>query len=219
MKKILLSLLAVCLCVGQSFASYEKEMAEFKKQDEANPSTPEMTLFVGSSTFTIWHTMQADMPDIPLINRGFGGSQVTDVIEHFDTVIAPHNPLQIVIYEGDNDTSLGIPAEKILANYKKLLGMIWEKFPGIQVTIVSVKPCDLRRDKIGATIKLNDMLNVWASRTENLYYLNTFDVTMNGEGEPIPEYFLNDRLHMNAVGYKAWARKISEHLKKHPVKK
>ena len=56
------------------------------------------------------------------------------------------------------------------------------------------------------------MLNVWASQTENLYYLNTFNITLNAEGTPIPEYFLKDKLHLNDLGYKAWARKISKHL-------
>ena len=214
MKKVICISMLCMAFASQTLASYEKEMAAFKKQDADNPPQAGLTLFVGSSTFTQWKTMQADMPEIPLINRGFGGSMVTDVIEHFDTVIAPYNPKQIVIYEGDNDTARGIKTEQILSNYKQLLTMIWEKYPGITVTIISVKPCELRRDKFLPTTELNDMLNVWASQTKNLYYLNTYDITMNGEGDPIPEYFLKDNLHLNANGYKAWARKIVNHLKK-----
>ena len=189
-------------------------MAAFKKLDEENPPQPGLTLFVGSSTFTIWKSMQEDMPDIALINRGFGGSQVTDLIEHFDTVIAPYDPKHIVIDEGDNDLASGKAPELVLSNYKKLLETIRERYAQVPVTVVSVKPSEARRDKIESMNELNQKLNVWASLTDNLYYLNTFDITVNGEGRPIPEYYQKDNLHLNQNGYKAWARKIAEHIKK-----
>ena len=106
MKKILLSISIIILSFSltlQTDAAWEKEMESFKKQDQQSPPQQGQILFVGSSTFTLWKTMQEDMPEIPLINRGFGGSKVTDLIEHFDTVIAPYHPNQIVIYELYND--------------------------------------------------------------------------------------------------------------------
>ena len=214
MKKTLGILACSVLFVAQAFAAWEKEMAAFKKLDEENPPQPGLTLFVGSSTFTIWKSMQEDMPDIALINRGFGGSQVTDLIEHFDTVIAPYDPKHIVIYEGDNDLASGKAPELVLSNYKKLLETIRERYAQVPVTVVSVKPSEARRDKIESMNELNQKLNVWASLTDNLYYLNTFDITVNGEGRPIPEYYQKDNLHLNQNGYKAWARKIAEHIKK-----
>ncbi|NCC59423.1 MAG: hypothetical protein EOM12_00540 [Verrucomicrobiae bacterium] len=214
MKKVLGVLVCCVLFATQTFAAWEKEMAAFKNMDEENPPQAGLNLFVGSSTFTVWKSMQEDMPDIPLINRGFGGSQVTDLIEHFDTVIAPYNPKHIVIYEGDNDLASGKTPELVLSNYKKLLERIREQYAQVSVTVVSVKPSESRRDKIEKMNELNQKLNVWASLADNLYYLNTFDITVNGEGKPIPEYYQNDNLHLNQAGYKAWARKISEHLKK-----
>jgi len=92
--------------------------------------------------------------------------------------------------------------------------MIRSQYPEVPITIVSVKPSESRRNKMEEMLELNQMINVWASLTENLYYLNTFDITVNGEGNPITEYFLEDKLHLNQNGYKAWARKIVEHLTK-----
>ena len=130
MKKILLSISIIILSFSltlQTDAAWEKEMESFKKQDQQNPPQLGQILFVGSSTFTLWKTMQDDMPEIPLINRGFGGSKVTDLIEHFDTVIAPYHPKQIVIYEGDNDIVSGASPKKILENYKQsMLCIFWE---------------------------------------------------------------------------------------------
>lgn len=214
MKKALTILVCSALFVAQAFAAWEKEMAAFKKQDEENPPQQGLTLFVGSSTFTIWKNMQEDMPDIPLINRGFGGSQVNDLIEQYDTVIAPYHPRHIVIYEGDNDLATGKAPELVLSHYKQLVTMIRSQYPEVPITIVSVKPLESRRNKMEEMLELNQMINVWASLTENLYYLNTFDITVNGEGNPITEYFLEDKLHLNQNGYKAWARKIVEHLTK-----
>ena len=162
MKKTLGILACSVLFVAQAFAAWEKEMAAFKNLDEENPPQPGLTLFVGSSTFTIWKSMQEDMPDIALINRGFGGSQVTDLIEHFDTVIAPYDPKHIVIYEGDNDLASGKAPELVLSNYKKLLETIRERYAQVPVTVVSVKPSEARRDKIESMNELNQKLNLWA---------------------------------------------------------
>ncbi|MBO4544558.1 MAG: G-D-S-L family lipolytic protein, partial [Verrucomicrobia bacterium] len=70
MKKVICISILCMAFASQMFASYEKEMAAFKKQDADNPPQAGLTLFVGSSTFTQWKTMQTDMPEIPLINRG-----------------------------------------------------------------------------------------------------------------------------------------------------
>ncbi len=212
MRKILSVIVAVLFAVSAN-AAWEKEMEAFRKADAQHPSTREQVLFVGSSTFTMWRTMQEDMPEIPLINRGFGGSKVTDVIQNFDTLFSPHNPPHIVIYEGDNDTASGTDPKEVLENYKQLLKMIRAKYPTIPVTVVSVKTCELRRDKMDAVRQFNKLLKEWAEKTENLYFLDTYSVTVNGEDDPIPEYFLKDNLHLNQNGYKAWARKLVKHLK------
>src|SRR5215813_8439521 len=79
------------------------DIQAFKKEDSAHfPGTGKI-LFVGSSSFARWKDVQKDFPAYPIINRGFGGSSLTDVIRYKDDVIFKYKPKQIVIYCGEND--------------------------------------------------------------------------------------------------------------------
>src|SRR4051812_38118081 len=62
-------------------ARFETEIAAFEKWDHQNAVPQNSILFVGSSTTRLWKTADA-FPDLPVINRGFGGSTIPDV-NHF----------------------------------------------------------------------------------------------------------------------------------------
>jgi hypothetical protein len=72
MKKVLGVLVCCVLFATQAFAAWKKKWLPSKKWMKKTRSGGTHSL-VGSSTFTVWKSMQEDMPDIPLINRGFGG--------------------------------------------------------------------------------------------------------------------------------------------------
>ena len=92
----------VAAAQGQKPA-YWNDIQKFKQQDSiAFPGTGKI-LFVGSSSFTNWKDVQNYFPGYPIINRGFGGSSLPDVIRYEKDIIFPYNPKQIFIYCGEND--------------------------------------------------------------------------------------------------------------------
>ena len=64
---------------------------------------PESLLFVGSSSIRFWGELAEDMAPVPVINRGFGGSKIGDVVHYADTLFQADNPRAIVIFVGTND--------------------------------------------------------------------------------------------------------------------
>ena len=82
---------------------WTQDMANFAAVDAAGGVQKEVVLFAGSSTFRMWNTLQSDFPESKILNRSFGGSIMTDLIYFFGQVVAPYNPRQVVLYEGDND--------------------------------------------------------------------------------------------------------------------
>ena len=60
---------------------WAKSIAAFDEQDKTSPPPKDAVLFVGSSSIRLWDTAQA-FPDLPTINRGFGGSQMSDAARH-----------------------------------------------------------------------------------------------------------------------------------------
>src|SRR5205085_6076391 len=79
------------------------EIQNFKKQDSTNPPPQHAILFVGSSSFRKWTDVQSYFPGYTIINRGFGGSSLPDVIRYANDIIFPYHPKEIVIYCGEND--------------------------------------------------------------------------------------------------------------------
>src|ERR1700761_1934486 len=79
------------------------EIAEFKHQDSVQRPPSGAILFVGSSSFRKWTNLQSYFPGYTIINRGFGGSTLPDVIRYANDIIFPYHPKEIVIYCGEND--------------------------------------------------------------------------------------------------------------------
>jgi hypothetical protein len=61
-----------------NFNEWEPEISAFEKSDLTNPPPRHAILFAGSSTIKFWTTLRQDFPGIPVINRGFGGSEICD---------------------------------------------------------------------------------------------------------------------------------------------
>src|SRR3954465_3242868 len=70
---------------------WEADIEAFEKQDQRNPPPAHPILFVGSSTIRFWKVSDA-FPGLPVLNRGFGGSETSDVLYYFDRVVARYHP-------------------------------------------------------------------------------------------------------------------------------
>src|SRR5579864_5717082 len=84
---------------------WEPDIREFEMQDRLKPPPENPILFVGASMIVRWN-LKKFFPDVPAINRGFGGSEMIDVLNYADRIVIRYNPHIVVLYEGDNDTAL-----------------------------------------------------------------------------------------------------------------
>ena len=108
---------------AQPFAA---DIAAFQIQDAASFPAKQSILFVGSSSFTKWKDVQSYFPGYPIINRGFGGSSLPDVIRYADQIIFSYEPKQIVIYCGENDFAASdtVTAEMVVDRFETLFNLI-----------------------------------------------------------------------------------------------
>ncbi len=137
MQKIVFRIITVFLFFLFAFTStaqpFANEIAAFKKQDAVSFPPATAILFVGSSSFRMWKDVQDYFPQHTIINRGFGGSALPDVIRYADDIILPYQPKQIVIYCGENDIASAdsITAGLVFDRFKILFAMIREKMPEV----------------------------------------------------------------------------------------
>ena len=54
----------------------------------------------------MWQTLEVDFPGLRVLNRGFGGSELSDVVQFADRIVLPYRPRVVIVYAGDNDLGL-----------------------------------------------------------------------------------------------------------------
>jgi len=195
---------------------FADEIKAFKKLDSATFPAKKQILFAGSSSFRKWTNVQSDFPDHKIINRGFGGSTLSDVIYYADDIIFPYHPKQIVIYCGENDiaSSDTITAVIMLKRYQQLFFLIRSKMKRVEIDFVSIKPSPSRA-KFRATVeRSNQLIKDFIAKQKHAKYINVFDAMLNEDGTIKQEIFLKDDLHMNEKGYAIWQKIIEPYLKK-----
>ena len=200
---------------AQPFAN---EIAAFKKLDSISFPPEQSILFVGSSSFTMWTDVQEYFPGLVIINRGFGGSSLPDVIRYQNDVIFPYNPKQIVIYCGENDIAgdLTVPGQMVFERFKKLYKNIKKKMPGVPICYISMKPSPSRWHWRDRMIEGNKMIRMYLARKKkhNDKFIDVWKAMLGPDGEPMADIFIEDNLHMNAKGYAIWQKIIEPYLEK-----
>lgn len=218
MKKII----GICLLFCSLFQSacaqvkppFYEDIQRFKRQDSAQFPAAGQILFVGSSSFTNWKDVANYFPGYSIINRGFGGSTLPDVIRFADDIIFPYQPKQIVIYCGENDlaSSEKITGEEVFERFQKLYQLIRKSMPEVPVAFISLKPSPSREQLWPKMIVANQRIQTLLGKEKNAAFINVWPAMMNAEGKAMPDIFIEDRLHMNAKGYRIWANTIQPFL-------
>lgn len=210
---IILSLCTYSIAAAQPF--YE-DIQAFKKQDSIAPPPTQAILFVGSSSFTKWTDVQNYFPHFAIVNRGFGGSSISDVIRYADDIIFPYKPKQIVIYCGENDLAGAdtVTGKMVYQRFVQLFNLIRNKMPGVPVAFISLKPSPSRWQLKDKMITANELIKKYLRTKKKTSFIDVYHKMLAADGTPMKEIFIEDNLHMNAKGYAIWQKIIAPYLKK-----
>ncbi len=192
---------------------WEEEIRNFEREDSLHAPPQSAILFVGSSSIRMWTTLQQDFPGIPVINRGFGGSELGDALYFADRIILPYKPRMIVVYAGDNDVANGKIPEEILSTYKRLVSTIEHHLPNATIAFISVKPSLARWNLVALMKKANSLIQEYTKHDHRLAYIDIFHPMLGKHGKPRKELFAPDGLHLNRKGYELWTRVVKPFLK------
>ncbi len=206
-----------CALVGQvKEPPFWNEIKAFKKSDSLHLPPPNQILFVGSSSFTFWKDVQNYFPDYPILNRGFGGSTLVDLIFYFDAVIKPYHPRQIVIYCGENDFAYNelLGVDSVVNRFTHLFSMIRANDKNARITYVSMKPSPSRRALLKKYNEANRGIKKFLERHKSTSYIDVYHPMYDLGGTIRKDIFLKDSLHMNAKGYVIWQKEMKPYLLK-----
>lgn len=211
MNRILILLTLATLPQESKPDRWESAIQAFEKSDREKPPPEGAILFSGSSTIRMWKTAES-FPDLPVINRGFGGSQIADTLRHADRIILPYKPRIIVFYAGSNDLASGKTPEQAFESWKAFTRKVHEALPRTRILFIGIKPTNRRWDQRDLQKKLNALVAAHAKEDPRRGYLETEPAFLGEDGKPRADLLLPDGLHLNPEGYKVLTALVRPHL-------
>ena len=192
---------------------WEPAIRAFEAADIAAPPAKGGIVFIGSSSIRLWTSLATDFPGMPVMNRGFGGSQLPEVTAYVDRIVTPYQPRQVVVYCGGNDIDGGRKPLEVLADYQALVRAIRAGSPMVRIAYISIAPNPARWPQIEQVRLTNQIIKAWTATDPRLTYIDVHAAMLNSDGLPKPDIFVADRLHMNSKGYAIWRAIVGPHLR------
>lgn len=218
MKKMIGLVVLLCLAChisfAQSNASFKPEIDAFLKKDQVKMPPENAILFVGSSSIKKWTDLAEYFPKYTVINRGFGGSQLPNLIYYADKIIYPYHPKQVIIYCGENnfDYDREVSADTVFARFKTLFEQIRTHLPDANIGFISIKLSPSRKfawDKIRVT---NQKVKEFIMGQSQASYIDITKDMFDANGKAITSIYQSDLLHLKPAGYKIWQKNIQHYL-------
>lgn len=188
------------------------EMARFEAQDREHPAKTGGVVFVGSSSIRLWN-LEKSFPRLNALNRGFGGSEISDSVKHVDLLVLRHKPRIVVMYAGDNDIANGETPEQVAKDFDAFVAAVHKALPDTKILYIAIKPSVARWKLADQLRDANGRIEAACKKDEHCEFIDVWSAMLDDEGKPRPELFVKDGLHMNDAGYAIWAKLLRPHLK------
>lgn len=208
--------LLLSLTVGSASAqmargpqAFEKEIKAFEDADKKKMPEPGGVVFTGSSSVKAWD-LEKSFPGKGYINRGFGGSEMSDVVYYVDQTVIKYKPRLVVLYVGDNDINAGVSTENVAVNFDKFAKAVHAKLPQTKIIFIGIKPSVLRWANIDRVRVANELLKGYAMRDDRIMYVDSDQAFLGWDEKPVPA--LLDRLHPSIEGLKIWSALLTPFL-------
>jgi len=217
MKKIALSI--IYLSFGQIYSQSDPDPSryqygsdgdevyidQFITWDQKNTFTDNGILFVGSSSIRKWPTLKY-FHYKTIINRGFGGSHISDVNYYFSSIVEKYKPKIIVLYAGDNDIAGNKTPEEVLEDYKEFSYLVSTKLPKTKIIFIPIKPSPARWAMWNNMRLANKLIQMYIDSNSMQFYIDTSSPMLTKEGKPRGDLFVSDSLHLSLKGYDLWGK-------------
>lgn len=218
MKKILSVILMITFALifaQEKQPIFWQDIQNFKKIDQQTAPPKNAILLIGSSSFTKWQDVSDYFPGKTIINRGFGGSRLTDLNYYSEDLLSPYQPKQIIIYCGENDFAddKNLKAKAVVDRFKTFYGKIREKFPNIQVDYISIKYSPSREHLWPQMKKANKKIAKFMKKEKNADFIDITKVMNDTNGNIRKDLFVEDMLHMTPEGYRLWTSVMMPYMK------
>jgi lysophospholipase L1-like esterase len=192
---------------------WESTIQKFEAEDQQKGHVKGGIVFIGSSSIARWTNLAEAFPHVKVVNRGFGGSELSESVKYARRVVVPHAPRVVVLYAGENDLNRGLTPASVAADFGNFTNIIRTSLPTARIIVIGLKPSLLRWKLRDAMHQTNALLRARCSADADCVYVDPWPSMIGADGTPKPEFFVEDGLHMTPAGYHAWTDMLRPHLK------
>ena len=199
--------LAISLIAPPKPGKHEQWDAEIAKLETKAAKRQDLVggvVFTGSSSIKNWKTLTKDFNGIPVINMGFGGSELADAVYYIDRLVLQYKPRVVVVYSGENDINAGVPVRRVLEDLKQFIALVHKDDPATRIIVVSLKPSPVREKHLGKVREYNRLASDYIKGNRNVEFADIFTPMLTSDGKFRDELYVSDRLHMTPAGYAIW---------------
>ncbi|MBS2000437.1 MAG: hypothetical protein JST44_02965 [Cyanobacteria bacterium SZAS LIN-5] len=183
---------------------FESEIIAYENKDKKNPPPQGQTVFIGSSTFTRWETLNKDLRKLHPVNRGFGGSTIAEINHYEKRLMANLHPSRIVFYAGTNDIAEGHTAQQVCDDFKAFVRKAQEDAPGADIYFISMSVAPSRISMQDVFDRGNQLIAEFIKIDPKLHFIDVRSAMRDKNNQLRASYFGPDHLHMTHAGYEAW---------------
>ncbi|MCE2790569.1 MAG: GDSL-type esterase/lipase family protein [Saprospiraceae bacterium] len=199
---------------AQQKLPFESEIQQFDMLDSTVLYPKGSILFTGSSSIRLWKTLAADMAPYTVIQRGFGGSKMTDLLYYAERIFKNHDCGAVFLFVANDLTGAGTDKcpEEVAGQFADFIRVVRQKRGNIPLFIVAITPTGSRWKAWPQIRKVNQLLAGLADAHENVLFIPTEDLFLGDDGLPRQELYVADRLHLSSTGYELWTKRIRSYL-------
>lgn len=171
-------------------------------------------VFVGSSSIRLWDSLADDMSPMPVIQHGFGGAKLNDVVHYAERLVNAYQPRAVVVFVGTNDIepAASKSPQVLLASYQSFVGKVRVSQPDLPIFYIGITPSPRRWAVWPIAQSTNRLIAAWSAADPNLHFIDTSDALLASNGEPDEDNYLFDGLHLSKRGYRIWREIIRQRL-------
>lgn len=201
---------------------FEDQIQNYEKY----PAETQKVLLYGSSFFAFWgyerakqQCMEATNGALQVVNHGFGGATVEELLYYYHRMVLPYAPRAIVFRTGFNDMP-HMDAQECMVLTRRLFDWAKNDFPGIK--LIAIKGFDHPSAVWENLAKLRQYNRMLDELSENDDQLITIDLNpfVYGSSSDIgslrnfKDIFREDGLHLTDEGYVQLAAYLAPILQK-----
>ena len=177
----------------------------------------ESIVFLGDS-ITSRCNLNKYFPNYNVYNSGIAGNMTKDILGDMENRIFVYNPTKVFILIGTNDLVYsGLDNDGIKNNIEEIINKIYEKNSNIKIYLESIYPVNNSLNKEIVETRTNDNIKNLNNKIEKICdnnkctYINMYDNLTDKNGN-MKRIYTVDGLHLNKIGYKVVASKLTKYL-------